>query len=272
MFRHGEMHLLPHARRIMQHRDRTRRGNSAFPFDTVFRIWSCVFSFGAHISSWSRTRDTTLIRGLNHGWNRVIVILQQITRLRTMKPQPPGEIDQWNLEVTRHFRALFGSTPVNLDPRLHLQARWVSERKFTTYWLVCLDSVARDHLMTFVTLGLLKGLCLTPLSVDICRAPHSAPGHCVKGPIDVCWEETTALTTKTGCWIRCVENQTATHWQLSMTGLAHARHHQARVAWIPQQTTTTHRQLSMTGLTPDPKLSQSLMTQSCGGWGQGHWC
>jgi len=27
----------------------------------------------AHISSWSRTRDTTLIRGLNHGWNRTIV-------------------------------------------------------------------------------------------------------------------------------------------------------------------------------------------------------
>jgi len=73
MFRHGEMQLLPHARRIMQHRDRTRRGNSAFLFDIVFRIWSCVFSFGAHISFWSRTRDTTLIRGLNHGWNRTIV-------------------------------------------------------------------------------------------------------------------------------------------------------------------------------------------------------
>jgi len=30
MFRHGEMLLLPHARRIVQHRDRTRRGNSHF--------------------------------------------------------------------------------------------------------------------------------------------------------------------------------------------------------------------------------------------------
>jgi len=30
MFRHGEMLLLPHARRIAQHRDRTRRGNSHF--------------------------------------------------------------------------------------------------------------------------------------------------------------------------------------------------------------------------------------------------
>jgi len=30
MFRHGEMLLLPHARRIVQHRDRRRRGNSHF--------------------------------------------------------------------------------------------------------------------------------------------------------------------------------------------------------------------------------------------------
>ena len=72
MFRHGEMHFLPHARRITQHRDRTRRGNSAFPFQLVFRIRSCILSFGAHISSWSRTWDTTLICGLNHGWNRTL--------------------------------------------------------------------------------------------------------------------------------------------------------------------------------------------------------
>jgi len=58
MFCHGEMHLLPQARRIVQHRDGTRRGNSAFPFQLVFRIVSCVFSFGVHIGSWSGTRDT----------------------------------------------------------------------------------------------------------------------------------------------------------------------------------------------------------------------
>jgi len=73
MFHHGEIQLLPHARRIVQHRDRTWCGNSSFPFHIVFRIGSCIFSFRAHISSWSRTRDTTLIRGLNHGWNRTIV-------------------------------------------------------------------------------------------------------------------------------------------------------------------------------------------------------
>jgi len=73
MFRHGEMLLLPHARRIARHRNGTRRGNSSFPFHFVFRIRHCVFSSRAHISSWSRTRDTTSIRGLNHGWNRTIV-------------------------------------------------------------------------------------------------------------------------------------------------------------------------------------------------------
>jgi len=67
MFRHGEMLLLPHARRIAHHRNRTRRGNSSFPFHFVFRIRHCVFSCRTHISSWSRTRDTTSIRGLNHG-------------------------------------------------------------------------------------------------------------------------------------------------------------------------------------------------------------
>jgi len=74
MFRHGEMLLLPHARRIICHRNRTRRGNSSFPFQFVFRIRHCIFSARAHISSWSRTRDTTSIRGLNHGWNRTIVM------------------------------------------------------------------------------------------------------------------------------------------------------------------------------------------------------
>jgi len=88
MFRHGETLLLRHARRIVQHRDRTRRGNSAFPFHFVFRIGSCVFSFRAHISSWSRTRDTTLICGLNHRWNRTIVNF--------------WELSHWHLSMCKH--------------------------------------------------------------------------------------------------------------------------------------------------------------------------
>jgi len=42
MFCHGEMRLLPCARRIVQHRDGTRRGNSSFPFHFVFCIGSIV--------------------------------------------------------------------------------------------------------------------------------------------------------------------------------------------------------------------------------------
>jgi len=38
MFHHGDVLLLPHARRIVQHRDRTQHGNSVFPFQLVFRI------------------------------------------------------------------------------------------------------------------------------------------------------------------------------------------------------------------------------------------
>lgn len=47
----------------------------------------------------------------------------------------PREIDLWNIEVVRHFRRMFGiATPVNLDARLDLEARWASERKYTQDW------------------------------------------------------------------------------------------------------------------------------------------
>jgi len=39
VFRHGEMLLLPHARRIAQHRDRTRRGNSHFSVPLCVPHW-----------------------------------------------------------------------------------------------------------------------------------------------------------------------------------------------------------------------------------------
>jgi len=46
-----------------------------------------------------------------------------------------AEIDAWNLEVIRHFRALLGNTtPVQNNARLFLEARWASERKKTEVW------------------------------------------------------------------------------------------------------------------------------------------
>lgn len=46
-----------------------------------------------------------------------------------------AEINNWNLEVIRHFRALLGNTtPVNNNARLYLEARWSDERKYTEAW------------------------------------------------------------------------------------------------------------------------------------------
>lgn len=45
------------------------------------------------------------------------------------------EIEDWNLEVIRHFRRLMGVTlPVRHNPRLYLEARWSTERKRTQLW------------------------------------------------------------------------------------------------------------------------------------------
>ena len=41
-----------------------------------------------------------------------------------------AEIDNWHLEVIKHFRALLGvTTTIELDPRLFLEANWAEERK-----------------------------------------------------------------------------------------------------------------------------------------------
>lgn len=46
-----------------------------------------------------------------------------------------AEINDWNLEVIRHFRKLFGnSSPVDHDARLYLEALWADERKYSTVW------------------------------------------------------------------------------------------------------------------------------------------
>lgn len=45
------------------------------------------------------------------------------------------EIEDWNLEVIRHFRNLFGNpAPVSNDARLYIECRWSDERKSTTVW------------------------------------------------------------------------------------------------------------------------------------------
>ena len=54
----------------------------------------------------------------------------------------PAEIDNWNLEVIRHFRDLIKNPnpllpderPVSFDARLFIEARWADERQRTMYW------------------------------------------------------------------------------------------------------------------------------------------
>jgi len=73
MFRHCSVLLLPQVHRDVQHRDRTRRGNSTLRSLWMFRFGSCILFLGIHSSSGSRTRDTTRILGLNHGWNHAFI-------------------------------------------------------------------------------------------------------------------------------------------------------------------------------------------------------
>lgn len=45
------------------------------------------------------------------------------------------EIDNWNIQVVRHFRRLIGSNvPAELDNCLFLKSQWAAEKKFTDYW------------------------------------------------------------------------------------------------------------------------------------------
>lgn len=46
-----------------------------------------------------------------------------------------AEIDNWHLEVIKHFRNLLGvTTPIEIDPRLMLETLWAEERYYHLYW------------------------------------------------------------------------------------------------------------------------------------------
>ncbi|MGL5935467.1 MAG: hypothetical protein ACRCZI_07565 [Cetobacterium sp.] len=76
------------------------------------------------------------------------------------------EIEDWNLEVIRHFRALMGdTTPVRHNPRLYLEARWSQERKRTQVW---------DITYPGPPTGTSDGPCFTSGGV----ATDTTGGHC----------------------------------------------------------------------------------------------
>ena len=79
-----------------------------------------------------------------------------------------AEIDNWNIEIIKHFRALLGiNTPVRKSNKLYLEARWAHERQFTTAW---------DEKYPEGVLGSTTGPCWDPPGstnpIDI------AGGHC----------------------------------------------------------------------------------------------
>jgi len=67
--------LLPPICRNVQHCDRRHRGNSSPHSLRMFRFESCILFLGMHSGSGSRTRTTTQILAMNHGWNCTFVKL-----------------------------------------------------------------------------------------------------------------------------------------------------------------------------------------------------
>lgn len=91
------------------------------------------------------------------------------------------EIDNWNIEVIRHFRALLGNTiPVENDARLYLECRWADERKYTEAW----DT---DYPDTFTCTGATTCIGKSPGPCFLLGVPTDiAGGHCGAGffPLD----------------------------------------------------------------------------------------
>lgn len=123
------------------------------PFDTTGKTKSQICSF------LRPTGGPYNIRGIREKFYAVNPFADNLN-------PTPEEIDNWNIEVIRHFRAMLGvSTPVNNDPRLYLEARWADERKYTEAW---------DSSYPSGTPGGPSGPCWNPpgTPVDI------AAGHC----------------------------------------------------------------------------------------------
>ena len=88
----------------------------------------------------------------------------------------PQEIENWNLEVIRHFRALLGNpTPVTSNARLTLEARWADERKRTQAWDVAYPDTNACNGGSCI--GKAPGPCFTASGTPT----DTAGGHCGDG-------------------------------------------------------------------------------------------
>lgn len=81
------------------------------------------------LCSWLRpTGSPYVIRGIRE-------LFFQVNPFADLTAPTVAEINNWNVEVIRHFRNMFGNTtPISWNARLALEARWATERKRTTVW------------------------------------------------------------------------------------------------------------------------------------------
>ena len=113
----------------------------------------------SQVCSWLRPAQNYVIRGIREKF-------YQVNPFQDNTNPTPAEIEAWNIEVIRHFRALFGNTrPVRNDPRLYLEARWADERKRTTTW---------DTQYPSTSYGTASGICWTTTGTPV----DTAGGHC----------------------------------------------------------------------------------------------
>lgn len=111
------------------------------------------------ICKWLAPHSSYAVRGIRELYNNVQPFANEAS-------PTVSEIDQWTLEVIRHFRKMLGvSTPLKPSARLYLESRWSDERKFTTKWDKKYPGKETD-------VGLSTGRCHNPGPLD------RAKGHC----------------------------------------------------------------------------------------------
>lgn len=81
------------------------------------------------LCAWIRpTQSYFIIKGLKQRFD-------ELNPFQDIQHPTIAEIDNWHIEVIKHFRALFGVTlPIKPNARLFLEARWASERYITDDW------------------------------------------------------------------------------------------------------------------------------------------
>ena len=85
-------------------------------------------------ATWAERREHFLPAS---GWvvRGIREVFYEMNPFKDVTSPTPAELDNWHLRVIKHLRDLAGvNTPIEMDARLWLEARWSSERKWGTSW------------------------------------------------------------------------------------------------------------------------------------------